>query len=75
MIRTDHAALQWLRRTPDPVGQQARWLEQLAPYEFDIIHRPGVRHAMADGVSRIPCRQCGREEEEVDPEMVAPVTL
>ena len=72
-IRTDHAALQWLKRTPDPVGQQARWLEQLAPFEFDIVHRPGVRHGNADGMSRLPCRQCGRQEEEA--EMVAPVTV
>ena len=72
VIRTDHAALQWLKRTPDPVGQQARWLEQLAPFEFDIIHRPGNKHANADGLSRIPCRQCGRQED--GSEMVAPVT-
>ena len=26
-IRTDHAPLTLLRRTPDPIGQQARWLE------------------------------------------------
>ena len=25
-IRTDHAALQWLKHTPEPIGQQARWL-------------------------------------------------
>ena len=75
LIRTDHAALQWLRRTPDPVGQQARWLEQLAAYDFEIIHRPGVRHANADGVSRIPCRQCGKEDDDSDSELVAPITV
>ena len=26
VIRTDHSALQWLRRTPEPMGQLARWL-------------------------------------------------
>ena len=25
MIRTDHSALQSLRKTPEPIGQQARW--------------------------------------------------
>ena len=75
VIRMDHAALPWLHRTPDPVGPQARWLEQLAPYEFDIVHRPGKRHANADSVSRIPCRQCGRADNEDNPELVAPVTL
>lgn len=29
-MRTDHAALQWLRKTPEPMGQQARCLERLA---------------------------------------------
>jgi len=29
VIRTDHAALTWLQRTPEPVGQNARWLELL----------------------------------------------
>ena len=24
LIRTDHAALQWLRRTPEPIGQQTK---------------------------------------------------
>ena len=75
LIRTDHAALQWLRRTPDPVGQQARWLEQLAPFEFEIIHRPGIRHANADGVSRIPCKQCGNSDQEGETDLVAPVTI
>jgi len=26
IIRTDHAALSWLRRTPEPMPQLARWL-------------------------------------------------
>ena len=34
-IRTDHAPLTWLRRTPDPVGQQARWLEIMEEYDFN----------------------------------------
>ena len=55
LIRTDHAALQWLKRTPEPVGQQSRWLEQLAAYGFELIHRAGVRHSNADALSRIPC--------------------
>jgi len=26
LVRTDHAALRWLRRLPEPIGQQARWV-------------------------------------------------
>ena len=52
MIRTDHAALTWLRHTPDPIGQQARWLERMEEYSFIIEHRPGTRHGNADAMSR-----------------------
>jgi len=55
-IRTDHAALQWLRRIPEPVGQQARWIGFLEEFEYDICHRAGSRHANADAMSRRPCR-------------------
>ena len=54
-VRTDHSALTWLRRTPEPIGQQARWCEQLEEYEFTIEHRPGVKHGNADALSRRPC--------------------
>ena len=54
-IRTDHAPLTWLRRTPEPIGQQARWLEIMQSYEFQVEHRPGVRHGNADAISRRPC--------------------
>jgi transposase InsO family protein/predicted aspartyl protease len=55
ILRTDHAALTWLNRTRDPIGQNARWLEQLGEYAFEIQHRPGVRHGNADALSRRPC--------------------
>lgn len=62
VLRTDHAALQWLQRTPEPIGQQSRWLEILAEFEFRIVHRPGRKHGNADALSRKPCRQCGVED-------------
>jgi len=51
-IRTDHAALQWLKRTPEPIGQQARWLEILEEFDYSIVHRPGRLHGNADSLSR-----------------------
>jgi len=45
--RTDHSALTWLRRTPNPIGQQAR---------FSIEHHPGARHGNADAMSRNYCK-------------------
>ena len=55
-VRTDHAALQWLRKIPEPVGQQARWIGFLEEFEYDIVHRQGKLHANADALSRRPCR-------------------
>ena len=54
-VRTDHAPLTWLRRTPDPIGQQARWLEVMEEFDFEVEHRPGTKHANADALSRRPC--------------------
>ena len=67
-IRTDHAPLTWLRRTPDPVGQQARWLEIMEEYDFVVEHRPGVKHANADAISRRPCpvKSCACRRDKVE---------
>ena len=54
-VRTDHAPLTWLRHTPDPIGQQARWLEIMEEFDFEVEHRPGVKHGNADALSRRPC--------------------
>jgi hypothetical protein len=58
-IRTDHAALRWLRNTPQAIGQQARWLERIEEYDFDFQHRPGTRHGNANAMSGRPCRRLG----------------
>ena len=54
VARTDHAALQWLRRSPEPMGQQARWLAFMEQFQFDVVHRAGSRYGNADGLSRRP---------------------
>jgi transposase InsO family protein len=66
-IRTDHAALQWIRRTPEPIGQQARWAQIMEEYDFEIEHRAGKSHLNADAMSRKPaCRQCVFHDEYND---------
>ena len=55
IARTDHAALSWLRKMDRPVGQNARWMEQLEEYTFDVEHRRGKSHSNADSISRHPC--------------------
>ena len=54
VIRMDHSALQWLRQTPEPMGQLARWLTFIKQYRFEVVHRPGAKHGKADGLSRRP---------------------
>ena len=61
--RTDHNSLKWLRNFRDPEGQVARWLEILAEYTFSVVHRPGLQHGNADALSRLPCKQCGLQED------------
>ena len=77
VLRTDHSALGWLRRTPEPLAQQARWLSFIESFSpFTIVHRPGVRHGNADALSRrtVPCRQCTHcDEHELLPR-IATVT-
>jgi len=38
----------------DLTGMHARWVLALQPYEFTIVHRPGVKHQNADCLSRLP---------------------
>jgi hypothetical protein len=56
-LRTDHAALTKLRRTPEPLGQQARWLDLLSEFNFGVKHRVGTAHGNNDALSRRPCER------------------
>ena len=67
VISTDHAALRWLLKTPEPIGQQAWWVEQLSAFWFDTVHRPGAQHQNANSVSWAPCRQWKESEWRVAP--------
>jgi len=60
-IRTDHAALTYLKRTPEPIGQQGRWLDLLSEFDYHIEHRPGHKHGNSDALSRRPCERDGGE--------------
>jgi len=54
IIRTDHAALSWLRRTPEPMPQMAHWLTFIEEFDYEIQHRAGRQHGNVDGLSRRP---------------------
>ncbi|KAI4887649.1 hypothetical protein NFI96_026195 [Prochilodus magdalenae] len=60
-IITDHRPLLSLRRTAldnDPTGRRGRWILELEPYNWDIVHKDGQRHMNADALSRRPERDC-----------------
>jgi hypothetical protein len=63
LLRTDNSAVSWMQSLKNPTGQVARWLQQLATYNLQVIHRAGKRHTNADALSRNPCRACRRQEE------------
>ena len=48
----------------DPIGQQGRWLEILEEFTFTVQHRSGNKHRNADAMSRRPCQQCHRTDNE-----------
>ena len=58
LVRTDHNSLTWLMRFKNLEGQLARWLEAIAQFDFQIVHRPGRYHGNADGLSRIQTSEC-----------------
>jgi len=62
VVCTDHAALTFLKKTPEPIGQQGRWLDLLSEYEIDIEHRPGRVHSNSDTLSRRPCECSGGKD-------------
>ena len=60
IVKTDHSSLKYLHRFREPEGQLARWLDILQPFDFEIIHRPGVSHGNVDGLSRVEsCKKKG----------------
>ena len=51
---TDHQPLLWIMKAKDLNGQYARWQLMLQEYDFNIVHRAGIKHTNADVLSRFP---------------------
>ena len=62
LLRTDNAAVSWMKNLKKPTGQTARWLQELGTYNLTVTHRAGRKHSNADALSRRPCKSCERQE-------------
>jgi hypothetical protein len=52
-FHVDHSVLVYLVSKASLTSKLARWTLLLQEYEFDIVHRPSVEHAVADYLSRL----------------------
>ena len=64
-IVTDYRALQWLHIFKDPDGLTARWLEKLAAFEYETVHRSGKSIGHAYSMSRIPSQDATTDHANV----------
>ena len=55
----DHYSVQYLRTQPQLSKRQARWLDFIAEFDFDIVHKPGKSNVVADALSRLNALDCG----------------
>jgi len=68
-IRTDHMALSWLRRMPEPMPQLAKSLTFIEQYDYEVLHTEAKRHGNADGLSRRPAERAESEAENAETEV------
>ena len=52
VVHTDHHPLRYLETQEFLSPRQVRWLERIAPFEFDIVPIKGKSNVVADGLSR-----------------------
>jgi hypothetical protein len=69
LIIKNHSALSLALKFRTPMGKMSRWMNILGLYDFEVEHRPGVKHTNADSLSRRPCGTCSycekREKEQM----------
>ena len=54
LILTDHVALTYIQSSATVSRRNARWLEFLSQFTFDIEHIKGRENIIADALSRVP---------------------
>ena len=51
---TDHQPLKWLMESDKLTRKLARWALLLQEYDFEVVHKAGIKNLDADGLSRNP---------------------
>ena len=57
-VITDHYSLKYLMTQPNLSKRQARWLDFLAEFDYEVIHKPGKSNVVADALSRLYLIEC-----------------
>ena len=65
VIRTEHAALTWPRKSPEPMPEVARWLTLIEQYDYEVVHQRGKQHANADELSCRPTISPATDDQQV----------
>ena len=75
-IVSDHKPLKWIVSVKDPGSRLMRWRIQLAEFDYEIVHKPGVLNANSDALSRVGALVGGGNESagasgsvEIDPKL------
>ena len=58
-IFTDHYSLKYLTTQPNLSKRQARWVEMLAKFDFEVVHRPRKSNVVADALPQLNSMQVG----------------
>ena len=52
LVQTDHNPLRWLQQMKNTNPRLTRWSLALQTQAMEIVHRAGIKHGNADGLSR-----------------------